>query len=196
MNKLIAHLTSTPKTVKQLAADAGLSESRTRELLKALGTKAVVVTDTKPALFSLPTPKEKAAKPAKAPKEIKAPAAIAARPEHGDCPVCKAKADLQIPAGDAGTLLGDTTNKCTACGKGWNIHDKSPVELPAVKSKRTPINPQSQIDAKAKVIQEAGGTLTYAKREWTIQIGKAKPVVLSSKDFSQYKGAEILKAVL
>jgi hypothetical protein len=198
MNKIIAHLSTTPKTVKELAADSGLSESRVRELLKAAQTDASIVsTDTKPAAFSIVPPKPaktKAPKAAKAAKEIKAPAPVVARPEHGDCPMCNASADQQVPAGDEGTLLGDTVNKCTACGKGWNIHDKTEVALPEVKAKRTPLNPQGEIDKKVAVVTDAGGKVEYASRTWTITLGK-KSVTLTSREFSQYKGAAILEAV-
>lgn len=72
---------------------------------------------------------------------------------------------------------------------------EEPAEEPAapVKAKRTILNPQPVIDKKTALLAEAGFTLTYASRMWTIQNNETGlSFSFDSRTLASVKAAEIV----
>jgi hypothetical protein len=153
-----------PMTAKQLASQIGLSESRIRELLTdAVNDGLMVKDDTcRPARF-FPTPVADEFIAEELPLSIN-PFRAFPQQEIAE----EISAGVQEPV-----LLSEII-----------------AALP--KARKAPINPQPIIDKKVAVMEAAGGTITYAARTWTITNSSGTSVTLTSKEFSAYKGDEIL----
>ena len=63
-----------------------------------------------------------------------------------------------------------------------------------MKAKRTILNPQPAIDKKTALLAEAGYTLTYSARMWTIQNNETGfSVSFDSRTLASIKAAEIVE---
>jgi hypothetical protein len=180
-----------PANVKSLASDAGISESRTRELLKTI--EGVETDGEKPAKFWIA---DDAGETLTVTPAVQADLAEELAPaEDRACPFCDATHSDTTAAGPEGTFLGDSVSLCHKCGKSHNIYTKEEVALDfATKKERKILNPQPQIDKKTALVEAAGGTLTYAGRKWTITIG-GKAHTITSREFSTYTGEELIGLV-
>lgn len=166
-----------PMTAKQLAAQIGLSESRVRELLTdCVGQGLMVKDDTcRPARF-FPTPVADEALTASEDLDSRemADEFIAEELPLSVNPFSALEIAEEVFAGvQEPVLLADIL-----------------AALP--KAKKAPINPQPAIDKKVAVMEAAGGSITYASRTWTITNSSGDTVILTSKEFSGYKGNEVL----
>lgn len=178
-----------PMTAKQLASQIGLSESRVRELLTdAVNDGLMVKDDTcRPARF-FPTPV--------ADETIEAELSDAEVDEVIE-EVVELCAPLSVNPfsglGASAVLLDEEQEPTDA----EVAESNEPVLLADIiaalpKAKKAPINPQPTIDKKVAVMEAAGGSITYASRTWTITNSSGDAVILTSKEFSGYKGDEIL----
>ena len=172
---LTAALRQGPASVKALAANTSLSESRVRELLKEI--EGVESNTERPAKYWIP--------------EVQAEVISAADQleafDNEGCPFCHAPAADQTAAGPDGTYLGDCCNLCHHCYKAYTRLTKVEVQLgKSGKGKRAPINPQYKIDAKVRVVEAAGGRLTYNKatRYWVLSMPGQADFLLSPHQFS------------
>lgn len=197
--------TGDPKTAKELAAEIGKSESRTRELLKEhverintrkndAGKNVFWIDDADLTTIEADAADQVDNDPTEPPAEtVDSPAT----PVQGSCPLCASTSD-QVQAGPEGSFLG-SAKTCSDCGRTYNAHTGEEVEMPAKaeKTKRTPLNPQYKINAKIDAAKAAGGKLVYDKatREWVLSKGKNELRRMSAKDFS-VETAETITAAL
>lgn len=169
-------------SVNEIAERLMLSSSRVRELIKAAGSD-LSATDTKPAYFSISArsqfvvaESEETEVTADELDEVIAANELPAEvnPFNGLGKIEHTEPEPDAPADDAAepVLLQDII-----------------AALP--KAKKAPINPQPTIDKKVEIMEAAGGSITYAARTWTITLGD-EVVTLTSKEFSTFKGEEIL----
>lgn len=165
---LTAALTGQVKTIKELISQTGLGESTVRENIKKLLAEGTISTDdsVKPVTFFIPEVD------AEVETDLDQELPIGINPFGG----LTRTLDLlpEIPAPDAEPVL---------------LQD---ILAAMPKAKKAPINPQPAIDKKVAIMEAAGGSITYAARTWTITDAQGRSEVLTSKEFSEYKGEEIL----
>ncbi len=184
-------LVSGPRTVKQIALETQLSESRVREVIKNLGDKIETRKDGASAAEFWMEPEEGRDETPTAP-------AIHAVEDLGSqtsptCPMC-GSSSTQEPAGEEGTYMGAFL-KCPECKKVYHSMTGKELEIPETrKAKRVPLNPQYKINAKVAAVTEAGGTLTYDKatRLWTVALGD-NTREMTAKEFSEETPETIVK---
>lgn len=203
-----------PLTVKEIAAQIGKSESRTRELLKAdqttihskkedgrgnvfwlpadraEGTPATTI-DATNDLTDLPT-EGVVEGPVQTVDELDPPVEPTAREvgvkqalADGMCPFCHAT-EGQTQAGPEGTFLGAALT-CGTCAKTYNKFTGDEIKVPAKteKAKRQPLNPQYKINAKQDAVKEAGGKLVFEREAREwVLTGKGVVVRMTAKEFS------------
>jgi hypothetical protein len=172
MQNLMNALADGPQTVKDLAAELGLSDSRIRELLKKVEGVQTAKAGSAPATFWL----DQAPEPSHPMPDL-----------NGDtCPLCGSSAE-QVVAGEEGSFLG-ACRTCPDCGETYNaITGKALPDNPAAKPKRKPLNPQYKIELKTKALEDTGGKLSFdkASRQWIVTKGNGDIYRLSAKEFSK-----------
>lgn len=185
---IAAQLLNLPSTVKEISNHTGYSESRVREVIKAL--ENVQSDGGKPARFWLDS-----AAPVIEEAQVEETEAPVIDPDNTDtlpCPFCDSAANLQTAAGEPGTFMGDAVNRCSTCLKTYNIFSREAVYLTEPKAgksgkgKRTILNPQNKINAKVKAVEAVGGSLVYEKalRLWLLEIPGFNQVRMNAEVFS------------
>lgn len=176
---IFAALTFEPLTIKEIAEAIEKSESRTRELVKAaVADGSLEAHDTRPATFSLyHTANEEDE------MDDASPEAPDTEEDWMD------ESELPLEANPFAALVMPQAE--------GQAETEAPVLLQDMiealpKAKKAPLNPQPMIDKKVAIMEKAGGSITYAARTWTITDAEGNSVTISSKEFSLYKGEEIL----
>lgn len=121
-------------------------------------------------------------------EEAKADKGEAQEEENNDPTACPFCSSINfVPAGQAGTFLGDAGLICNDCNKSWN--KLTGQELPAAEKKRkAPLNPQYKINAKVDAVHKAGYSLTFDKttRLWTLTTVNGGSIEMDAKEFSHH----------
>lgn len=121
-------------------------------------------------------------------EEAKADKGEAREEENNDPTACPFCSSINfVPAGQAGTFLGDAGLICNDCNKSWN--KLTGQELPAAEKKRkAPLNPQYKINAKVDAVHKAGYSLTFDKatRLWTLTTANEGSIEMDAKEFSHH----------
>lgn len=177
---------SAPMTVKEIAAEIGKSESRTRELLKADQDKILCKKDDVGRnVFWI----DKAAGATDDADLVGEPITA--------CPFCEAAED-QTPAGPEGSFLG-AARTCGNCGKTYNQFSGEEVKnMPDKKAaKRKPLNPQYKINAKVDAVAAAGGKLAFDKegRQWVLTKRGKDPKRMTAQEFANETPETLVAAI-
>jgi hypothetical protein len=204
---IFADLAFEPLTIKEIASAIEKSEFRTRELVKAaVADGSLEAHDTRPATFSryykTADAATLAAEAAMDDAEIKAWNDGAATPEAPEGEDLIGETELPIEINPFAALdfthkeVADAVNAGLEAGQA-EIEGREPVLLQDMiaalpKAKKAPLNPQPAIDKKVAIMEAAGGSITYAARTWTITDAGGNSITISSREFSLYKGEEIL----
>lgn len=120
-------------------------------------------------------------------EEAKADKGEAREEENNDPTACPFCSSINfVPAGQAGTFLGDAGLICNDCNKSWN--KLTGQELPAAekKKRKAPMNPQYKINAKVDAVHKAGYSLSYEKatRRWALTTVNGGSIEMTAQEFS------------
>jgi hypothetical protein len=178
-------ITYEPRTVKEIAALADLSESRVRELIKPyVADGTVTKTVDRPAAFFI---------------DIQEP------PKAETIPADETPAEEETwkPYGEPGTFLGDSA-EVNEAGEVRNKFTKEPIKVKAPGETRKLLNPQPVINRKKKYVAEKTiARLEYLKegRSWVLVL----PIVkdgrnleiheMTGKEFSETSEKQLVKIV-
>ncbi len=175
---IVAAIETESLTAKEIASAIGVSESRVRELLVDLINVGTVAKDDtrRPARF------------------LAIESEIIALDDDQDSLETEVSAPLSV-----NPFAALTTTQIQEIAEEVAEGQQEPVLLADIiaampKAKKAPLNPQPAIDKKAAILEAHGATLTYAARTWTVTSGDFS-ITLTSKEFSLYKGSEILTLI-